>query len=111
MAGPVDVTAMAKPATAAMVERLLPHLRCPLTLIRQGHEVPLTQRGEALVSPNGHAYAVVAGVPDLRPRASEAAGETIDHYAHIHAARRGGKAAGAAPAPAHGDGADRARHA
>ena len=81
MAGSVDVTAMAKPETAAMVEKLLPHLRCPLTLIRQGREVALIRQGDALVSPDGLRYPIVANVPDLRPRA----GEAVDHYAQIHA--------------------------
>lgn len=79
------MTAMAKPATTAMIEGLLPHLRCPLTLIGRAEEVALGQTRDALVSPAGHHYPIVAGIPDLRPLSEGPPETAVDHYAHVHA--------------------------
>lgn len=66
------------------LDRLVRHLRCPLTIIREGRELELKLEGGQLISPAGHRYPIKDDVPDLRPLHPGVELNPDDNYAFIH---------------------------
>ena len=67
------------------LDRWLPDLRCPLTLMRDQREVELVRKDEMLVSALGPSYPVIAEIPDLRPLVLSNLETFDDNYTFIHA--------------------------